>query len=36
MFQSWQRLLFAHWPVPIEMLRPLVPASLVIEEFDGT
>ncbi|HUF31019.1 MAG TPA: DUF2071 domain-containing protein [Gemmatimonadaceae bacterium] len=36
MFQSWQRLLFAHWPVPIEMLRPLVPASLAIEEFDGT
>lgn len=36
MFQSWQRLLFAHWPVPIEMLRPLVPSSLVIEEFDGT
>lgn len=36
MFQSWQRLLFAHWPVPIEMLRPQVPASLVIEEFEGT
>ena len=36
MFQSWQHLLFAHWPVPAEALRPLVPAQLTLEEFDGT
>lgn len=34
--QSWQDLLFAHWPVPADVLRPLVPAGLAIEEFDGT
>lgn len=35
MFQSWQRLLFAHWPIPAARLEPLVPAPLVVEEFDG-
>jgi uncharacterized protein YqjF (DUF2071 family) len=34
--QSWCDLLFAHWPVPVEVLRPLVPATLTIQEFDGT
>jgi len=34
--QSWRDLLFAHWPVPSAALRPLVPASLEIQEFDGT
>jgi uncharacterized protein YqjF (DUF2071 family) len=29
-------LLFAHWPIPIEVLRPLVPAGLAVQEFDGT
>lgn len=36
MFQSWRELLFAHWPVPTEELRPLVPPQLVLEEFDGS
>lgn len=36
MFQSWRELLFAHWPVPKEELRPLVPSPLVLEEFDGS
>lgn len=36
MFQSWRELLFAHWPVPAAALRPLVPAELVLEEFDGS
>ena len=36
MFQSWDDLLFAHWPLPAAALRPLVPAALAIEEFDGT
>ena len=34
--QSWCDLLFAHWPVPSELLRNLVPDELQIQEFDGT
>lgn len=33
--QTWRDLLFAHWPVPVKMLRPLVPNSLEIDTFDG-
>ena len=36
MRQVWNDLLFAHWPVPKEKLRPLVPDTLTIQEFDGT
>jgi uncharacterized protein YqjF (DUF2071 family) len=36
LFQSWRELLFAHWPLPREVLRPLVPPQLILEEFDGT
>jgi uncharacterized protein YqjF (DUF2071 family) len=36
MFQSWQQLMFAHWPVPTEALRALVPPQLTLEEFGGT
>ncbi|MEX2572592.1 MAG: DUF2071 domain-containing protein [Gemmatimonadota bacterium] len=36
MFQSWRQLLFAHWPVPADALRPLVPRELVLEEFEGS
>lgn len=32
---GWLDLLFAHWPVPCEVLRPLIPASLGIDVFDG-
>jgi uncharacterized protein len=35
MFQSWQQLLFMHWPVPFDVLRPRVPAQLELERFDG-
>lgn len=31
----WQDLLFAHWPVPAEALRPLIPAALEIDTFEG-
>jgi uncharacterized protein YqjF (DUF2071 family) len=31
----WERLLFIHWPVPQEWLRPLVPAGLELETYDG-
>ena len=34
--QSWLDVLFAHWPVPAETLRPLVPDALAIQEFEGT
>lgn len=33
--QSWRRLLFLHWIVPLEMLRPLVPAPLELDLFRG-
>jgi uncharacterized protein len=29
--QTWAELLFAHWPVAVERLRPHVPAELVVE-----
>ena len=36
MRQRWADLLFLHWPVPIESLRPLIPAELEIDTFEGT
>lgn len=33
--QSWRDVLFAHWPVPAERLRPLVPRELVLDLFEG-
>lgn len=33
--QKWRDLLFLHWPVPLSVLRPLVPAHLNIDTFDG-
>lgn len=36
MGQTWRHLLFAHWPIDAQLLRPLVPAALPIDEFDGT
>jgi uncharacterized protein YqjF (DUF2071 family) len=35
MRQVWNDLLFAHWPVPHEYLRPLVPSVLPLDTFDG-
>jgi uncharacterized protein YqjF (DUF2071 family) len=34
MQQTWYDLLFAHWPVLPEKLRPLIPAALEIDTFD--
>jgi uncharacterized protein YqjF (DUF2071 family) len=34
MTQTWNDLLFAHWPVDAAALRPLVPASFEIDLFD--
>lgn len=36
MYQSWGELLFMHWPIPADLLRPLVPDRLVIDTFDGS
>lgn len=35
MQQTWNDLLFAHWPVSAEVLRPLVPAVLPLDTFNG-
>lgn len=35
MTQSWYHLLFAHWPVPAEQLRPLLPPGLELDTFEG-
>lgn len=34
--QTWCDLLFAHWPIPADAVRPLVPDALEVQEFDGT
>ena len=36
MAMNWHDLLFAHWPVPVESLRPHIPAELEIDTCDGT
>lgn len=36
MGQTWHDLLFAHWRVPHDLLRPHVPERLELEEHDGT
>ena len=36
MVQRWHDLLFAHWRCPISELRPLIPAPLEIDTYDGT
>ncbi len=33
--QTWLDLLFLHWRVPASMLRPLIPAELEIDTFEG-
>jgi uncharacterized protein YqjF (DUF2071 family) len=35
MKQTWHDLLFAHWPLPYDALRPLVPAQLDLDLFAG-
>jgi uncharacterized protein YqjF (DUF2071 family) len=36
MGQTWRNLLFAHWRVPHDVLRPHVPERLALEEHDGS
>jgi len=35
MVQVWRDLLFAHWKVPAEKIRPLVPTPLALDTFGG-
>jgi uncharacterized protein len=35
MVQKWHDLLFAHWTIPVEKLRPLVPGELELDLRDG-
>jgi uncharacterized protein len=35
MFMRWRDLLFLHWPLPPQTLRPLIPEPLELETFDG-
>ena len=36
MAQQWLDLLFAHWPIPVETMRALVPAQLPLDTWDGS
>jgi hypothetical protein len=36
MLQEWHDLLFMHWHVDPQQMRPLVPASLELDTFDGS
>jgi uncharacterized protein len=36
MAQTWLDLLFAHWAVPAEVLRPHLPAALPIDTYEGS
>jgi len=35
MYQSWQKLLFVHWTLQPESLRPFVPSQLQLDTFEG-
>jgi uncharacterized protein len=35
MHQSWQKLLFIHWELPPELLRPHIPDRLTLDTYDG-
>jgi len=36
MHQQWGKLLFMHWAIDPKLLRPLIPAQLSIDTFDGS
>lgn len=35
MYQSWGDLLFVHWPVPAESIRPSIPEPLAVDTHEG-
>lgn len=36
MHQEWNDLIFMHWPVPAEVLRPFIPPAFTIDEYDDS
>jgi len=36
MAQVWHDLLFAHWPIPVEVMRAVVPAQLPLDLYAGS
>lgn len=36
MQHHWGKLLFMHWPISAELLRPLIPDGLTVDTFDGS
>src|SRR3954466_9420478 len=36
MHQNWGKLLFMHWPIKENLLRPLIPHDLAIDLFDDS
>jgi uncharacterized protein YqjF (DUF2071 family) len=34
--QTWEDLLFLHWPVPVRLVRRYVPSALEVQEFGGS
>jgi len=36
MHQTWGKLLFMHWPIPMDLLRPKIPSRLEIDTHEGT
>jgi uncharacterized protein len=36
MTQRWNDLLFAHWPVPVQVVVPLIPEGLQVDTFQGS
>jgi uncharacterized protein YqjF (DUF2071 family) len=36
MYQNWGKLLFMHWRIDEQLLRPLIPPQLEIDTFDGS
>jgi uncharacterized protein YqjF (DUF2071 family) len=35
-YQVWTHLLFVHWRVPAELVRPLIPEELTLDTWDGS
>ena len=34
-YQVWRNLFFSHWPLPVSMIRPLVPEGFEIDTYEG-
>lgn len=34
-YQKWRSLLFMHWPVPVDLMRSVVPSCLELDLYDG-